>query len=284
MSDVAEEQGATPGSEDDVSSYRMPLLQHLEELRTRLIHAMIIYAVCLVGCVVFSPNLFQLLIHPAVEYLPEGTSFVYTKLPEAFITYLKVALLASVFLSSPFLFFQGWKFVAPGLYKSEKRMVFPFVLFSTLLFLSGAVFCYLAVLPWACKFFLAYGADPETSIQPLLTISEYLAFSTRLLLAFGLVFELPLEMMFVGRAGLIRHQKLRKLRPFALVAAFVGASLITPPDVVTQVALGLPLMLLYEVGIWLVWWVQPKEKAKGDDEGDDKGDDDGDEAEAKPAK
>ncbi len=269
MSDPAPQQDAPPGAEDDVSAYRMPLLQHLEELRTRLIHAMIGYAVCLVGCVLFSPRLFQLLIRPAVEFLPEGTSFVYTKLPEAFLTYLKVALLASVFIASPYLFYQLWKFVAPGLYKREKRMVFPFVLFSTVLFLSGAVFCYLAVLPWACKFFLAYGADPETSIRPMLTISEYLAFSTRLLLAFGLVFELPLAMMFVGRAGLIRHQKLRKLRPIALVLAFVGASLITPPDVVTQIALGLPLMLLYELGIWLVRWVEPKEDADGADDAPD---------------
>ncbi len=259
-------------AEDEVSAYRMPLLQHLEELRTRLIRSLIVYAICLVVCVIISPQLFQLLIQPAVDFLPEGSSFVYTKLPEAFITYLKVALLASVFVSSPFIFYQLWQFVAPGLYKQEQRMVIPFVLFSTLLFTAGAVFCYLAVLPWACKFFLGYGADPDASITPMLTIGEYLAFSTRLLLAFGLVFELPLAMMFLGRAGIVRAKTLRRFRPIALVLAFVVASLITPPDVVTQLSLGLPLMLLYEVGVLLVRWVEPREDA---DEEDSSGDEDG---------
>ena len=155
------------------------------------------------------------------------------------------------------LFYQAWKFVAPGLYQKERKAVVPFVLFSTILFLGGATFCYMAVLPWACKFFLGYSDEHTTA---MLTIGEYLSFSTRLLLAFGVVFELPLAMMFLGRLGLVRSATLRKIRPFALIGAFVAASLITPPDVVTQIALGMPLMLLYEAGIYLVKWVEPKEE------------------------
>lgn len=269
MANEGPEEVGVGTAEDEVSAYRMPLLQHLEELRTRLIRALIAYSICLLASVAFSPRLFQLLIAPAVNHLPENASFVYTRLPEAFITYLKVALLTSVFLASPVIFYQVWQFVAPGLYKKERRMVLPFVLLSTLLFFGGAAFCYVAVLPWACEFFLAYGDDPEASITPMLTIGEYLSFSTRLLLAFGLVFELPLAMMFLGKAGIVRSKRLRSMRPFALVGAFVLASLITPPDVVTQISLGLPLMLLYEVGIWLVRWVEPKEEdAEPEAEGD----------------
>ena len=239
---------------DGVEEFRMPLLEHLEELRTRLIRALIGYSLVLAGCLVFAKRLFQLLIAPAIPYLPEGSSFIYTKLPEAFITYLKVALLTSVFVASPVIFYQGWKFVAPGLYDRERRMVLPFVTSSTLLFVAGGVVCYVAVLPWACKFFLGYSDEHTTA---MLTIGEYLAFSTRLLLAFGVVFELPLAMMFLGRVGLVRAETLRKVRPYALIGAFVLASLITPPDIVTQISLGLPLMLLYEAGIYLVKWVQP---------------------------
>ncbi len=245
-----------PGPEEP-DDFRMPLLEHLEELRSRLIRALIAYALVLSVCLVFSKQLFQILIDPALPFFPDGSSFIYTKLPEAFITYLKVALLASVFGASPAIFYQLWKFVAPGLYSSERKLVFPFVGASTILFISGAVICYFTVLPWACKFFLGY-SDGDTTA--MLTIGEYLSFTTRLLLAFGVVFELPLAMMFAGRIGLVRSQTLRKGRPFALIAAFVLASLITPPDVVTQIALGMPLMVLYEVGIYLVKWVQPKQE------------------------
>ncbi len=250
------EAGSSPGP-DPVDAYRMPLLEHLEELRTRLIKALIGYSVVLSVCLLFSKRLFELLIRPAIPYLPEGSSFIYTKLPEAFITYLKVALIASIFGASPVLFHQAWQFIAPGLYKKERKAAIPFVLFSSLLFIAGAAVCYIAVLPWACKFFLGYSDENTTA---MLTIGEYLSFSTRLLLAFGVVFELPLAMMFMGRMGLVRSTTLRKIRPFALVAAFVTASLITPPDVVTQIALGLPLMLLYEAGIYLVKWVEPSEE------------------------
>ncbi len=256
MSDEAS--APDPGQEglDEVETFRMPLLEHLAELRIRLIKALIAFAVAFGICVVFAQDLFTLLIYPALPYLPDESSFIYTKLQEAFITYLKVALLAAVFVSSPAWFYQAWKFVAPGLYKKERRLVLPFVFFSTALFLAGGFVCYIAVLPWACKFFLGYSDENTTA---MLTIGEYLSFATRLLLAFGLVFELPLAMMFLGRIGLIRPPMLRKARPFALIGAFVLASLITPPDIVTQISLGLPLMVLYEVGILLVRWVEPPE-------------------------
>ena len=241
---------------DGVDGYRMPLLEHLAELRRRLIWTLAAVGLSLAGCLVFARELFQLVIRPAVPYLPDGSSFIYTRLPEAFITYLKVALLASVFVASPVIFYQAWRFVAPGLYARERRLALPFVLSSTALFSAGALVCYFTVLPWACRFFLGYG-DEVTA--PMLTIGEYLSFSTRLLLAFGLVFELPLAMMFLGRLGLVRSATLRRVRPFALIGAFVLASLITPPDVVTQIALGCPLLLLYELGILLVSWVQPED-------------------------
>ncbi len=253
---AASDGGGSDGLLDDVDGYRMPLLEHLEELRKRMIHGMIAYAVALGVCLLFSKQLFHFLILPALPYFPDGSTFIYTKLPEAFLTYLKVSLLASVFVASPILFYEGWRFVAPGLYAKERKLVVPFVLFSTALFVAGAASCYFAVLPWACKFFLGYGNE---TTAPMLTIGEYLSFSTRLLLAFGVVFELPLAMMFLGRIGFVRTPLLRKARPFALIGVFVLASLITPPDVVTQIAMGLPLMVLYELGIVLVKWVEPTE-------------------------
>jgi sec-independent protein translocase protein TatC len=264
MSTAAASGGGGPnGLADDVDGYRMPLLEHLEELRKRMIRGMIAYAVALGVCLLFSKQLFHFLILPALPYFPEGSTFIYTKLPEAFLTYLKVSLLASVFVASPILFYEGWRFVAPGLYAKERKLVVPFVLFSTALFVAGAAACYFAVLPWACKFFLGYGNE---TTAPMLTIGEYLSFSTRLLLAFGVVFELPLAMMFLGRIGFVRTPLLRKARPFALIGVFVLASLITPPDVVTQIALGLPLMVLYELGIVLVKWVEPAEDDPTHDE------------------
>jgi sec-independent protein translocase protein TatC len=175
-----------------------------------------------------------------------GDKIIFTGLPEAFFTYLKVAFLSGIILAAPVIFYQFWIFVAPGLYKKEKRLLIPIVTLSTLFFVGGALFGYFVVFPYGFKFFLGFSSD---TIKALPSMREYLSFSAKLLLAFGLVFELPLIITFLARLGLVSVEFLKKNRKYALLLFFVGAAILTPPDVVTQIMMALPLMVLYEISI-----------------------------------
>jgi sec-independent protein translocase protein TatC len=176
-----------------------------------------------------------------------GDKIIFTGLPEAFFTYLKVAFLSGIILAAPVIFYQFWIFVAPGLYKKEKRLLIPIVTLSTLFFVGGALFGYFVVFPYGFKFFLGFSSD---TIKALPSMREYLSFSAKLLLAFGLVFELPLIITFLARLGLVSVEFLKKNRKYALLLFFVGAAILTPPDVVTQIMMALPLMVLYEISIF----------------------------------
>jgi sec-independent protein translocase protein TatC len=171
---------------------------------------------------------------------------IFTGLPEAFFTYLKVSLLAGIVLATPVLFYQFWMFVSPGLYRTEKKYLLPVVILSIFFFVIGASFGYFIVFPYGFQFFLGFATD---TIQAMPSMKEYLSFASKMLLAFGFVFELPLVLTFMARMGLVTVPFLKKNRKYALLLFFVGAALITPPDVITQIMMALPLMVLYEISI-----------------------------------
>jgi sec-independent protein translocase protein TatC len=225
---------------------KLPFTAHLEELRKRLIVCFIAVGLGFVISYGFKEYLFQILVHPLVKAMQPGDSLIFTGLPEAFFTYLKVAFLAGLMLAAPVIIYEFWIFVAPGLYDKEKRLMLPIVFLSTFFFIGGALFGYFFVFPWGFKFFLGFASD---TIRPMPSMKEYLGFSATLLLAFGLVFELPLVITFLARLGVVSVDFLKKNRKYAILIFFVGAAILTPPDVVTQIMMALPLMLLYEISI-----------------------------------
>ncbi|NQU04359.1 MAG: twin-arginine translocase subunit TatC [Syntrophaceae bacterium] len=234
---------------NDNKEEKVPFSEHLDELRKRLIRVFIALGIGFIACYLFKEKLYQFLTIPLNAVLPSEGSMIFTSLPEAFFTYLKVAFFASIIFTSPFTLYQIWKFISPGLYTSEKKYVVPFVIFSTLFFVGGSSFAYYLVFPLGFKFFIAFGTD---SIKPMLSMKEYLSFSFKLLLAFGIIFELPVFMFFLGKIGLVNSKTLIAKRKYAILLVFITAALFTPPDVVTQVMMAVPLVLLYEISIWIV--------------------------------
>ena len=225
---------------------KIPFTAHLEELRKRLIACFIAVGIGFVLSYGFKEKLFQVLTRPLISVMETGDKIIFTGLPEAFFTYLKVAFLSGIILAAPVIFYQFWMFVAPGLYDKEKRLLIPIVFLSTLFFIGGSLFGYFIVFPWGFKFFLGFASE---TIKPLPSMREYLSFSAKLLLAFGVVFELPLIITFLARLGLVSVEFLKKNRKYALLLFFVGAAILTPPDVVTQIMMAFPLMALYEISI-----------------------------------
>ncbi len=225
---------------------KIPFTAHLEELRKRLIVCFIAVGIGFVLSYGFKEKLFQILTRPLIKVMQTGDKLIFTGLPEAFFTYLKVALLSGILLATPVIFYQFWMFVAPGLYNKEKRYLAPIVILSTFFFVGGSFFGYFIVFPYGFKFFLGFASE---IIRPLPSMREYLGFATKLLLAFGLVFELPLVITFLAKLGMVSVSFLKKNRKYALLLFFVGAAILTPPDVVTQIMMALPLMVLYEVSI-----------------------------------
>jgi sec-independent protein translocase protein TatC len=236
---------------------RQPFLSHLEELRKRLIRCAIAVGVGFVVSYIFSEKLFTLLVSPLKDRLPEGDRLIFTNLPEMFLTYIKTAFITGILLASPVIFYQLWMFIAPGLYQNERRYVIPFVLFSTILFIGGSLFGYFVVFPFGFRFFLGYAND---SIQALPSVKQYFSFSTKLLFAFGIVFELPVVIFFLSRMGLVTADFLRKKRKYAILLTFALGAVLTPPDVITQCMMAVPLLLLYELGIFIAMISEKRRK------------------------
>ena len=243
---------------------KMPLTAHLEELRKRLIVSLIALAIGFGISFYFKEQIFFFLTKPLEPSLPEGSALQYISIPEAFLTYLKLSLFSGLFLAMPVILYEIWRFTAPGLYEKEKKYIIPFVFFSMLFFLGGASFCYFVVFPFVFNFFMAFSND---TLRAMPTIREYLSFATRMMLAFGLVFEMPIFFFFLGKVGLISYQTLAKQRRLAVVCVFLGAALLTPPDVVSQVMLAGPLLILLEISIQLVR-LTTKKKQEEDEEDD----------------
>jgi len=225
---------------------KLPFTGHLDELRKRLITCFIAIGIGFVASYAFKDKLFSILVNPLVSIMEAGDTLIFTGLPEAFFTYLKVALLSGIMLAAPVIIYQFWMFVTPGLYKKERRILIPIVFLSSVFFIGGSLFGYFIVFPWGFKFFLGFATE---TIRPLPSMKEYLSFSAKLLLAFGLVFELPLVLTFLARIGVVSVDFLKKNRKYALLLFFAGAAILTPPDVVTQIMMALPLMVLYEISI-----------------------------------
>ena len=241
---------------------KLPFTSHLEELRSRLIKCFVAVGVGFVLCYGFKEQLFAILTAPLISAMKTGETLIYTNLPEAFFTFLKAAFLSGILLTSPILIYQFWMFVAPGLYQKERRMLLPIVFLSSLFFIGGALFGYYIVFPWGFKFFLGFASE---TIKPLPSMKEYLSFASKMLLAFGLVFELPLIITFLAKLGLVSVGFLKKNRKYALLLFFAGAAILTPPHVVTQVMMALPLMILYEISILGARiFGKKKEKSKDD--------------------
>lgn len=258
--EAAASQNESAGDKQEgLAESSMTLMEHLEELRQRLTRAAIAVGVCFLIAYFFKEQLYGYLTIPLKAAMPPEAKLIYTAPAEAFFTYLKVAFLAGLVGASPVIFYQLWRFISPGLYESERRSIWPFVIFSSVLFISGTIFCYAVVFPYAFQFFMSFATD---EITPMLKLNEYLSFSSMLLFAFGVVFEMPLILVFLGRLGVVTSQGLRKKRKYAILIMFAGAAFITPPDVISQILMALPLMVLYEISIWLVAASQKKKAAK----------------------
>jgi len=247
------------------SDEKQPFMSHLEELRKRLIVCAITVGVGFVIAYIFSEHLFQLLILPLKEVMPEGGQLIFTNLPEMFFAYLKVAFITGILASAPLIFYQIWLFVAPGLYRKEKKYLIPFVVSSTFLFVGGALFGYFVVFPFGFKFFIGFANE---YVKALPSVKQYLSFSIKLLFAFGVVFELPVVIFFLAKIGVVTPKLLRKKRKYAILLTFALAAILTPPDVITQCMMAVPLIVLYEIGILVAILARKKKQEDREVEGE----------------
>jgi sec-independent protein translocase protein TatC len=231
-------------------------------LRKRLIRAAAAWLAGFLACYGFAERLFQLISDPVRAALPEGSSLVFINAVEPFFTYLKIGAIAGAIIALPVILWQVWAFLAPGLYGHEKRFAIPFVLASCLCFGAGAWFGFTYVFPTIFTFLVRFGTATG-EIAAMLSMGAYLSLASKLLLAFGLVFELPIVIFFLARTGAVDHLWLRKNRKYALILAFLIGAILTPPDVFSQTALALPFILLYEVGIWLAFFFGKEKQHEG---------------------
>lgn len=236
---------------------KMSFLEHLDELRRRLLYSLAALVVGFLLCWSFAPTLFAWLEQPVLQFLPPGEKLAYTRLTAPFFLYMKVAFFAGIFVASPIILWQVWMFVAPGLYSRERRYAGPFILFATLFFIAGGYFGYRTVFPMACKFFLDVGKQ----FEQVITIDEYFGLASKIILGMGLVFETPILIFFLSRIGVVTPAFLMQKFKYAVVLIFIIAALITPtPDMVTQAALAVPMILLYLIGIGISYLFGPKRK------------------------
>jgi sec-independent protein translocase protein TatC len=226
----------------------MTLTDHLSELRRCLMICGAAWLVAFLISYAFGERLFELMAEPVRQALPEGSSLVFINATEPFFTILKVSALSGIVCSFPIIAWQLWRFVAPGLYKHEKRLAFPFVVCSSGCFGLGTFFGFTLVFPMVFSFLVNYGVSVG-GVQAMLSMGSYLTLATRLLLAFGLIFELPIVIFFLARLGIVDHKWLAKKRKFALLMAFVIGAVLTPPDLFSQTSIALPFIVLYEIGI-----------------------------------
>ena len=239
----------TPTQEDELAGTEQPFVQHLMELRDRLVKAIIAIAVA-AAFLFFFPGpgpLYDFLAAPLVAHLPKGATLIATSVISPFMVPLKILLMSAFLLALPFVLWQIWAFVAPGLYSHEKKLVLPLVISSTLLFFIGVAFCYYLVFGQVFAFIQSFAPKSITAAPD---IEAYLSFVLSMFLAFGLAFEVPIAVVVLARLGVVSIEQLKSFRGYFIVLAFVIAAIVTPPDVVSQLALAIPMCLLYEVGIW----------------------------------
>ncbi|MBF0588749.1 MAG: twin-arginine translocase subunit TatC [Magnetococcales bacterium] len=229
------------------SESKAPLIEHLLELRQRLMKSALAILIAFLACYGVAEDIFAFLVHPLHEVMGPDAKMIFTGLHEAFFTYIKVAFLGGLFLALPVVFTQMWLFIAPGLYRHERNAILPFLLVTPILFFSGGALVYVFIFPLAFKFFLGF----ETAgIEALPSIREYLSLVIKLIFAFGIAFQLPVALLLMIKAGIISTQSLITKRKYNIVLAFMAAALLTPPDPMTQIFLAIPLLALYEISIF----------------------------------
>jgi sec-independent protein translocase protein TatC len=250
-------------SEEDIDASKAPLIEHLIELRSRLLKSVIAIIVMFIVCFYFATDIYNILTVPYLRAAPDPTTvqMIFTAPQEWFFTQLKLALFGALFLAFPVIASQIYMFVAPGLYKEEKGAFLPFLIATPVLFAIGACLVYFLVMPMAMGFFLSQeqvAGEGRVAIQHLAKVSEYLGLIMVLIFAFGLVFQLPVVLTLLGRTGIVSSQALKEKRKYAIVGAFTAAAVLTPPDPISQIGLALPTLLLYEVSIISVRLVEKK--------------------------
>ena len=239
---------------------------HFIELRSRLIKSLLFIFVIFVISYTFAEHIYSFLVNPYAEAVKDDTTsrrLIFTALHETFITYLRVAFFAAIFIGSPFLLIQIYKFIAPGLYKNEKKALLPYLICTPILFLVGGMLVYYLVMPLAIKFFLSFetmGSNTNLPIQLEAKVNEYLSLIMRLIFAFGISFQLPILLNLLARIGVVNSEYLKKTRRYVIVIIFTLAAILTPPDPITQVGLAIPLLLLYELSIITVRFTEKNNK------------------------
>ncbi len=253
--------------QDEIESSNAPLIEHLTELRSRLILSVLAFLICMVCVFPFSKYIFNFLAMPITELLAvqnQANDLIFTGLQQGFMVNVKISFFGGFIVSFPFVGFQIWRFIAPGLYKKEKSAFLPFLIASPLLFIIGAAFAYYVVLPLAFNFFLSFQNTTDLNnlvgIKYLGTINEYLSLTMRFILAFGICFQLPVLLTLMGKAGLVSSLALIRFRKYAIVSILIIAAIVTPPDVITQIILFSVVYSLYEISILLVKLVEKKKE------------------------
>ena len=250
---------------DDIEK-KTSFVEHLSELRSRLVKSIVYLFLFFILCYFFAENIYNFLVAPYADAVKDdgvNRRMIFTALHETFITYLKVAFFAAMFISSPIILTQVWKFIAPGLYKNEKKALLPYLVATPTLFLLGGMLVYYLIMPLAIKFFLSFETSSQMGSLPIqleAKVNEYLSLVMRLIFAFGLSFQLPVLLSLLARVGFIDSDYLKKRRKYVIVIIFAVAALITPPDPITQIGLGIPLLILYELSILSVKIIEKKKK------------------------
>ena len=241
-------------------------VEHLTELRSRLVKSFIYLFIFFVICYFFAENIYSFLVKPYAEAVKDdeiNRRLIFTALQETFITYLKVAFFTAIFVTSPIILTQIWKFIAPGLYKNEKRALLPYLIATPTLFLLGGMLVYYLIMPLMIKFFLSFETSAQINSLPIQLepkVNEYLSLIMRLIFAFGISFQLPVLLSLLARVGFIDSEYLKKRRKYVIIIIFIAAAILTPPDPITQIGLGIPLLILYELSILSVKIIEKKKK------------------------